>query len=44
MKRTPSMVSLVKGYLNCRRKLGVELLRGGSLLLNFGITLGIPGR
>jgi integrase len=29
------MVSLVKGYLNCRRKLGVELLREGSLLLNF---------
>jgi integrase len=35
MKRTPSMVSLVKDYLNCRRKLGVELLREGSLLLNF---------
>ena len=35
MKRTPSMVSLVKDYLNCRRKLGVELLREGSLLLKF---------
>lgn len=35
MKRTLSMVSLAKDYLNYRRKLGVELLREGSLLLNF---------
>jgi len=35
MKRTPSMVSLAKDYLNCRRKLGVELSGEGSLLLNF---------
>ena len=35
MKRTSSMVSLAKGYLHCRRKLGVELLREGSLLLDF---------
>jgi integrase len=35
MKRTPSMVSVAKDYLSCRRKLGVELLREGSLLLNF---------
>jgi integrase len=35
MKRTPSVVCLVKDYLNCRRKLGVELSREGSLLLNF---------
>jgi integrase len=35
MKRTSSMVSLAKDYLHCRRKLGVELLREGNLLLNF---------
>lgn len=35
MKRTSSMVSLVKGYLHYRRTLGVELSREGSLLLNF---------
>jgi integrase len=35
MKRKRSMVSLVKDYLSCRRKLGVELLREGSQLLNF---------
>jgi integrase len=35
MKRTSSMVSLAKDYLQCRRKLGVALLREGSLLLNF---------
>jgi integrase len=35
MKRMRSMVSLVKDYLSCRRKLGVELLREGSQLLNF---------
>jgi integrase len=29
------MVSLAKDYLNYRRQLGVELLREGSLLLNF---------
>jgi integrase len=37
MKRTPSMVSLVKDYLHCRRTLGVELSREGSLLLNFAL-------
>ena len=35
MKRTSSMVSLVKDYLHCRRALGLELSREGSLLLNF---------
>jgi integrase len=35
MKRTSSIVSLAKNYLHYRRKLGVALLREGSLLLNF---------
>jgi integrase len=35
MKPTSSMVSLAQDYLHCRRKLGVELLREGSLLLKF---------
>lgn len=35
MKRRPSMVSLVNDYLIYRRKLGVELLREGTLLLDF---------
>lgn len=35
MSCTPSMVSLAKDYLNGRRKLGVALLKEGSLLLNF---------
>lgn len=35
MRRTSSIMSLVQGYLKCRRKLGVELSREGSLLLNF---------
>jgi integrase len=35
MRRTVSMVYLAQQYLSDRRKLGVQLLREGSLLLNF---------
>jgi integrase len=37
MKRTLSMVPLVKEYLHGRQALGVELSREGSLLLNFAL-------